>query len=90
MSKVTLMDFYADWCGPCKMQDPINEEVMKKFKDKVEFKKIDVDSNQELASKYTVHAIPTIIIDKDGVVFKRYTGVTRAATLEADLTAALK
>ena len=90
MSKVTLMDFYADWCGPCKMQDPINEEVMKKFKDKIEFKKIDVDSNHELASKYTVHAIPTIIIDKDGVVFKRYTGVTKAAVLEADLNAALK
>lgn len=90
MSNVVLMDFSAEWCGPCKMQDPILEEVTKKFGDKIEFKKIDVDQNFELASKYTIHAVPTLIIEKDGTVFKRYTGVTRAAVLEADLNEALK
>lgn len=89
MSKVVLMDFYADWCGPCKMQDPILEELKKKFADKVEFKKVDVDTNHELAAKYTIHAVPTLILEKDNAVFKRYVGVTRASTLEADINAAL-
>ncbi|MCX9013296.1 MAG: thioredoxin [Candidatus Methanoperedens sp.] len=90
MSNVILMDFYADWCGPCKMQDPIIDELKKKFEGKVEFKKIDVDKNQELAMKYTIHAIPTLILEKDEKVFKRYTGVTRANVLEEDINAALK
>lgn len=84
------MDFFAEWCGPCKMQDPINEEIKKKFGDRIEIKKIDVDTDQDLAIKYTVHAVPTLILEKDGVLFKRYTGVTRANVLEADINAALK
>ena len=67
-----------------------NEEVKKKFGDRIEIKKIDVDTNFEIASKYTIHAVPTLLIERDGVVFKRYTGVTRANVLEADLNAALK
>ncbi len=90
MSKVVLMDFYAEWCGPCKMQDPINEEIKKKFGDKIEIKKVDVDTSYELAAKYTVHAVPTLILEKDGALFKRYVGVTRASVLEADINAALK
>lgn len=89
MSKVVLMDFFAEWCGPCKMQDPILEELKKKFGDKVEFKKVDVDTAHELAAKYTIHAVPTLILEKDGAVFKRYVGVTRASVLEADMNAAL-
>ena len=90
MSKVVLMDFFAEWCVPCKMQDPINEEIKKKFGDRIEIKKIDVDTNFELASKFTIHAVPTLILERDGAVFKRYTGVTRASVLEADINAALK
>jgi len=90
MTKVVLMDFFAEWCGPCKMQDPINEEIKKKFGDKIEIKKVDVDTNFELASKFTIHAVPTLILEKDGAVFKRYTGVTSAKVLEADINAALK
>lgn len=90
MSKVILMDFFAEWCGPCKMQDPINEEIKKKFGDRIEIKKVDVDTDQELAIKYTIHAVPTLILEKDGVLFKRYTGVTRASVLEEDINAALK
>ncbi len=90
MSKVVLMDFFAEWCGPCKMQDPIIEDLKKKLGDKIEFKKIDVDANYELASKYTIHAVPTLILEKDGSIFKRYVGVTNSKVLEADINAALK
>ena len=90
MSKVVLMDFFAEWCGPWKMQDPINEEIKKKFGDKIEIKKVDVDTNFELASKFTIHAVPTLILERDDAVFKRYTGVTQAKVLEADINAALK
>ncbi len=89
MSKVVLMDFFAEWCGPCKMQDPILEELKKKFQGRVEFKKVDVDTNNELAAKYTIHAVPTLILEKDGTLFKRYVGVTRANVLEADINSAL-
>ena len=90
MSKVVLMDFFAEWCGPCKMQDPIIEELKKIFGDRVEFKKVDVDKNNELAAKFMIHAVPTLVIEKDGAVSKRYTGLTRTNVLEADLNAALK
>ncbi|MCL7413476.1 MAG: thioredoxin domain-containing protein [ANME-2 cluster archaeon] len=90
MNKVVLMDFAADWCGPCKMQDPIIEELEEKFKGLVEFRKIDVDANIDISSKYGVHAVPTLVLEKDGKVFKKYVGVTRATVLEADLRAALE
>jgi thioredoxin 1 len=90
MSKVVLMDFAADWCGPCKMQDPIIKELEEKFKGKVEFKKIDVDANMDISSKYKISAVPTLVLEKDGEVFKKYIGVTRAIVLEADLKAALE
>ncbi len=85
MGKPVLIDFYAEWCGPCKMQDPIIAELKTKFKDTVEFKKIDIDANQELAIKYGIHAVPTLILEKDDKPVKRYVGVTRANVLEADL-----
>lgn len=84
------MDFAADWCGPCKMQDPIIGELEEKFKGQVEFRKIDVDTNIDLSSKYGIHAVPTLVLEKDGKVFKKYVGVTRATVLEADLKAALE
>jgi thioredoxin 1 len=90
MSKVILMDFAADWCGPCKMQDPILEELEEKFKGQVEFKKIDVDANMDMSSKYKISAVPTLVLEKDGEIFKKYIGFTRAAVLEADLKAALE
>lgn len=90
MGKVILMDFSAEWCGPCKMQDPIIEELEGKFKDTVEFKKIDVDSNIDLSTKYEILAVPTIVIEKDGKIFKKYVGVTRAHVLETDLKEVLK
>lgn len=83
------MDFMAEWCGPCKMQDPIIEDLKKKFEDKVEFKKVNVDENSELANIHNIRAVPTIIIEKDGVVIKRYLGVTTSKELEKDLNEAI-
>ncbi|HOW14544.1 thioredoxin [Methanosarcina sp.] len=83
--KPMLLDFSATWCGPCRMQKPILEELEKKYGDKVEFKVIDVDENQELASKYGIHAVPTLIIQKDGAEVKRFMGVTQGSVLASEL-----
>ena len=67
------------------MQKPILEELEKKYKDKVEFKVIDVDENQQLASKYSIHAVQTLIIEKDGVEVKRFMVVTQGSVLSSEL-----
>lgn len=90
MSKPVLMDFSATWCGPCRMQKPILEEVEKKFKDQVEFKIVDVDQNRDLARKYAIQAVPTLVIEKDGQVVKRFTGVTSADVLSSELKKVLE
>ncbi|MDD1687125.1 thioredoxin [Methanoregula sp.] len=82
MSKPVLFDFFATWCGPCKMQTPILEELAKKMGDAVEIRKIDVDQNMDLAEKYGIRVVPTLIIEKDGKVIQSLEGVTNAATLE--------
>ena len=86
MSKPVLFDFFATWCGPCKMQTPILEELEKKMGDSIEVKKIDVDKDLELAQKYGIRVVPTLIIEKDGKVIQSLEGVTDAATLEKLLT----
>lgn len=73
---VELLDFYADWCGPCKIMEPIMEELEKEMGDKVKITKIDVDQKQEEASKYGVMSIPTYIILKDSKEVDRFIGAT--------------
>ena len=85
MSNVVVMDFTATWCGPCQIQKPILEQLEGELGDKVEFKMMDVDLNNALAGKDSVSAVPTLIIEKDGEVVKRYTGVTSADVLRAEL-----
>ena len=82
MSKPVLFDFFATWCGPCRMQTPIIEELEKTMGDKIEVRKVDVDQNMELAEKYGIRVVPTLIIEKDGKVVQSMEGVTDAATLE--------
>lgn len=70
-----LVDFYADWCGPCKMMAPVVEELARELEGKAKVGKINVDENQDLAMEYNVMSIPTLIILKDGKEFKRFIGV---------------
>ncbi len=60
--KLVLIDFYATWCGPCKAMTPVIEQMEEKYGDKIEFKRIDVDQDGELANKYNVQSIPNIVI----------------------------
>lgn len=73
--KPVLIDFYADWCGPCKMMAPIIEEVAKELDGKVKVGKINIDENQDLAIQFNVMSIPTIISFKNGKPDKRFVGV---------------
>ncbi len=70
-----VIDFHALWCAPCKMQTPILREVAAELGDKVKVIKIDVDQNQEIASQYNIHSVPTLIIFKNGKVVWRQSGV---------------
>lgn len=80
--KPTLVDFFATWCGPCKMQSPILEQVKQKVGDDANILKIDVDKNQELAQRYRVMSVPTLIMFKDGEAVWRANGVHPADILE--------
>ena len=70
---VKILDFYADWCGPCKVLEPILEEAVKESG--VETEKINVDKNQERASKYGVFSVPTLVFEKDGKEVDRLVGL---------------
>lgn len=84
-TKPTLVDFFATWCGPCKMQAPILEEVKNKMGDQVNIIKIDVDKNPELSQRYNVRSIPTLIVFKGGEALWRGYGLHQADVLEAKL-----
>ena len=82
MGKPVLLDFFAEWCGPCRRQGPYLEQLKKKMGDQIEIKKIDVDQHMELANKYEIRVVPTLIIEKDGKVVEMLEGVTSAESLE--------
>ena len=82
---VTLVDFWATWCGPCKMLAPTIEELAKDYDGKIAVGKVDVDENEELARRYDIYSIPTLIIFKDGKEMERIVGYH----LKRELTATL-
>lgn len=90
MAKLKLTDFYADWCGPCKMQGPIFEDLAKDFSDKVEFQKINVDKEGDLALDKGIRVVPTIILEKDGVEVQKWMGVTSKEELIRAINHAMK
>ena len=69
-----MIDFFANWCGPCKMMSPVIDEIAEELQN-IKVGKINVDENQDLAMKYNVMSIPTIVIIKDGKEIKRFVGV---------------
>lgn len=73
--QLVLVDFYADWCGPCKMMSPILQETKAVVKDEVKIIKINVDQYQDLASEFMVRGVPTLMLFKDGKMLWRRSGV---------------
>lgn len=84
-SKPTLVDFFATWCGPCKMQSPILEQVKNTLGDAVNIIKVDIDRNQALAEQYRVMSVPTLIVFKGGEALWRGSGVHQADQLVSKL-----
>ncbi len=79
-----MIDFFANWCGPCKMMSPVIDEIAEELQN-IKVGKINVDENQDLAMKYNVMSIPTIVIIKDGKEIKRFVGVQDKENLIKDL-----
>src|SRR5271154_4670254 len=84
-----VVDFYADWCGPCRMVSPIIETLSHEYIGKVKFVKVNTDENPELAEKYGIMSIPTIMVFKKGEVASRTVGAGPAAMYKQKIEAAL-
>ena len=82
--KTTIVDFYADWCTPCKMMSPIIDNIAEET-DNINVGKLDIDEEENIAIKYNVMSIPTIIIFKDGKEIKRFVGVTNKEVILNEL-----
>lgn len=85
-----LVDFWAEWCGPCKMQNPILEEVAKEYDGKVKITKLNVDENPATAGKYGIMSIPTLLLFKAGNIVKQMIGVQSKETLSNEFDKVLQ
>lgn len=87
--KVVLIDFWAEWCGPCRMIGPVIEELHEEYGEKAIIGKVNVDDNPEISMKYGIRSIPTILILKNGEVVDKHVGVASKSDLEAKINAHL-
>ena len=88
-SKPVVVDFFAEWCGPCKMMPPILREVKDKVGDEAMILKMDIDKNPHYARKFGIQSVPTLMIFKDGQVVWRTSGVTPAGDILNHLSGVL-
>ena len=86
---VTLVDFWAEWCGPCRMQGPIVEKVAEQYAGRAVVAKLDVDANRQTAEKFGIRSIPTIIVFKDGDIFRQMVALQSEDKLKSVLDEAL-
>lgn len=84
-----LIDFYADWCGPCKMMPPILKELKNSMGDRIRIVKIDTEKNQPLSAQLGIRSIPTLVVFQNGKEIWRQAGVVQAPQLESQINAAL-
>jgi len=84
-----LVDFWAEWCGPCRMIAPVLDELAGDLQGKVKIGKVNVDENQDLAAKFHIRSIPTLLVFKGGAVQEQMVGALRKADLQAKLSAYL-
>ena len=88
-SGVVLVDFFATWCGPCRRQMPILEQIAPEFEGRAKIIKVDTDQAQDVAVRFDVQNIPTLVILKDGIKVARFVSVQQAETLKAALEEAI-
>ncbi len=86
---VVMVDFWAAWCSPCKMVAPVVEELAKEYENKAKFFKLNTDENPEIASRYNIRGIPTLMFFKNGEIAEQIVGVVPKAQLKAKLDALL-
>lgn len=86
---VAVVDFWAEWCGPCRLVGPVIDQLAEEYDGKALVGKVNVDHNPEVSMKYGVRSIPTILIIKDGEVVDKHVGTATKATLEEKMTAFL-